>query len=287
MSNPQSKIGKIINFPFVRIAVAILFLIPIIAISNAVSYLTDSINEPLHSITSIIRFIVTFALFLISYHFYTKIVEKRKALEMSKDNAFLEWLIGFLISFVLVGSMVLVMSISGFYKIESTNGMLLLIKNFAFFGLGAFTQTLLFRLIIFKNIEEFLGTWIAVIISAAFFGFAHIINENATFITSLSLMISEIMLVGSFILTRRVWLVWGIHMGWNFLQAGVFGMPNSGITFNGYIKPLINGPTWLTGGAFGIEASVISFLMNVIVGIAILYLAVKYKQTIKTKWNRE
>ncbi|MBN1971484.1 MAG: hypothetical protein JW870_19120 [Candidatus Delongbacteria bacterium] len=284
---PESKLGKIINFPIIRIFVAIIvFLIPIIAASNGFSFLIDSVNEPLHSIILIIRFISTVGLIILSYHFYTKIVEKRKALEMNKDNAFMEWLIGFTISLFMVCSVVSVMLILGFYRIESTNGILILLKNFTYFGMGAFTQTLVFRLIIFKNVEEITGTWIAIIIGAAIFGFSHFFNENATVITSISLMISELLLLAAFMLTRRIWLVWGIHMGWNFFQAGVFGMPNSGITFKGFIKPIINGPVWLTGGTFGIEASIVSFFINLIIGVVILYLAIKYNNITKPKWVR-
>ena len=48
---------------------------------------------------------------------------------------------------------------------------------------------------------------------------------------------------------------WAVHFSWNYMQTGVFGMNNSGLAQGGFITPLLSGPDWLTGGAFGLEGS--------------------------------
>ena len=99
--------------------------------------------------------------------------------------------------------------------------------------------------------------------------------------------LSDILLIASFWLTRRIWFVWGIHFGWNFFQDGIFGMPNSGETqFPSWLTSTVDGPHWLTGGEFGIEASVVSVAVNVIVGAAILLLAVRLEQIVRPSWSR-
>ena len=87
-------------------------------------------------------------------------------------------------------------------------------------------------------------------------------------------------------LTRRIWLIWGMHFSWNFFQEGIFGMPNSGYQRDGLIKPIINGPEWITGGKFGIEASVISILILLIIGIIILKKAIEKNQLVLPAWKR-
>ena len=74
---------------------------------------------------------------------------------------------------------------------------------------------------------------------------------------------------------------WAVHFSWNFFQAGVFGMNNSGMDQDGLINPIISGPNWLTGGDFGIEASMLGLVVNLIVGGSILLYAFKSKQIIK------
>jgi hypothetical protein len=55
-----------------------------------------------------------------------------------------------------------------------------------------------------------------------------------------------------------LWLPMGLHFGWNFTEGGVFGTAVSGGQSHGLIESVLSGPTLLTGGAFGPEASVIA-----------------------------
>ena len=58
----------------------------------------------------------------------------------------------------------------------------------------------------------------------------------------------------AYMLTRRLWLCIGIHIAWNFTQAGIFSSVVSGnIDLPGVIKAKIIGPALLTGGEFGVE----------------------------------
>jgi membrane protease YdiL (CAAX protease family) len=154
--------------------------------------------------------------------------------------------------------------------------------------MGAFVQRLVFTLILFRLIEEFAGSWSAMVAVALIFGFAHIGNENATVWTSVALVISDgILMAAAYMLTRRIWLVWGLHAGWNYFQDGIFGMPNSGITsLESWLNPAISGPAWLTGGSFGIEASVLAVLLNLGVGLVILKKAIHNRMVVQPVWKR-
>jgi hypothetical protein len=58
--------------------------------------------------------------------------------------------------------------------------------------------------------------------------------------------------------SRSLWLPMGLHFGWNFTEGGVFGTAVSGGQSHGLIESVLSGPTLVTGGAFGPEASVIA-----------------------------
>jgi hypothetical protein len=96
----------------------------------------------------------------------------------------------------------------------------------------------------------------AIVLVGAAFGAVHLVHAEATGLSAVAIAVQDIILSGAFVLTRRVWLGWGIHWGWNFVQDGVLGMPNSSVDdLPSLINPEVIGPTWLTGGSFGIELS--------------------------------
>ena len=80
----------------------------------------------------------------------------------------------------------------------------------------------------------------------------------------------------------------GFHIAWNYTQSGVF----SGIVSGGYvepdlIKPVIDGPTLLTGGGFGVESSVIAFMLCTVTGAALLVLATRRGHIAPPFWKRK
>lgn len=286
---PKSALGRIIQFPLIRLLIVFLFFVPVALLHNAtVDHLIAKFSQPYFSYLLSIESIANFALFLLAYRLYTRYVERRKAYEMSGKNSLGEFGLGFFISLGLVGFMVLLMSSLGYYRIDSLNPWHVILTSFFRFGIGAFLQELAFRMVIFKLTEEFLGSWIAIFINAVLFSFIHMGNENATIWTTLALVIgSGIIDPAAYMYTRRVWFVWGIHLGWNYFQDGIFGMPNSGITkLPSWINPSIDGPGWITGGSFGIEASYIAIFMSLAVGILILKKAIDRGQLVLPMWRR-
>lgn len=56
-----------------------------------------------------------------------------------------------------------------------------------------------------------------------------------------------------------LWLPIGIHWAWNFAQGNIFGFAVSGEKAGeSLLQARIEGAGWLTGGAFGAEASVVA-----------------------------
>lgn len=224
-------------------------------------------------------------LFLL-YNFLISKVEKRPVYELSGSMVATELFTGMILGAVLIIVVVLILAMTGYYAVLDFNSGSALVKGLFVFGYGAFFEELLFRLIVFKLLEEYFGSWISVALSSVFFGVAHLFNENATAWSAIAIALEAgVLLSMAFIFTRRIWMALGIHFAWNFMQASVFGLPASGMPFESLISARVNGPEWITGGEFGIEASVLTILIGLILSWVLYKKAVKDDQIILPAWR--
>ena len=114
-------------------------------------------------------------------------------------------------------------------------------------------------------------------------------NRDATIIGVIGIMLQTGFTMGAaFMLTRRLWLPIGIHFAGNFTQAGIFGSAVSGNGAEaGILRSMFTGPDWLTGGAFGIEASIVTIALGLVVGIFLMGYAYKRGNIIRSTRRRE
>lgn len=143
-------------------------------------------------------------------------------------------------------------------------------------GVGAgVVEEVVFRGILLRLIDAWLGSWAALALTSLLFGLVHLMNPGATVLTALGLVIEAGALLGAaYLLTRRLWLAIGIHIAWNTVQAGIFSSAVSGTgRQSGLLIAEAQGPTWLNGGTMGIEGSLVSVLLGLGVGVAMLVLA--------------
>jgi membrane protease YdiL (CAAX protease family) len=153
---------------------------------------------------------------------------------------------------------------------------------------GVFEETL-FRGILFRFLEEGFGSWIALIITALLFGLSHLNNPNATVWSAIAIALEAGVSIGSaYMATRSLWFAMGLHTAWNFLQGTIFGVAVSGngAPIDSLFQPLIQGNPWLTGGEFGIEASVIGVVLGLGMGSAFLVHAVRQHRIMRGLWWR-
>lgn len=133
--------------------------------------------------------------------------------------------------------------------------------GFLLFLLVAFNEETIFRGYFFQQLAAGLGAWPTQILLAALFALAHWGNPGMTGATriwaSLNIGLAAILLGLCYLRTGSLALPIGVHLGWNFTQGNVLGFGVSGTTMApGLLKPVFLGrPEWLTGGAFGLEAS--------------------------------
>ena len=96
-----------------------------------------------------------------------------------------------------------------------------------------------------------------------------------------------VLLAAVFMLTRRLWMVIGVHTAWNFAEGGIFGASVSGGEAHGILASHFHGPDVLTGGAFGPEASIVAVLICFGTGAAFLWLASKRGHFVRPFWARK
>jgi membrane protease YdiL (CAAX protease family) len=124
---------------------------------------------------------------------------------------------------------------------------------------GALLEELMFRGYPFQRLVEVVGKWGAVLVLSAIFGAIHLGNPNAGGVLSWGFF-NTIVVGGLFayayLRTRTLWLPLGFHFGWNFFLGVVYGLPVSGIRdFSMVVRTTAKGSKLLTGGGYGIEAS--------------------------------
>lgn len=100
-------------------------------------------------------------------------------------------------------------------------------------------------------------------VSGRVFGMFHLTNPDATLWAGIAIAIGAGLFLGvSYALTRSLWVVIGYHMLWNIVQGPVLGVQISGTGKASSIWHTgLTGPEWLTGGSFGLEASVVTVIL--------------------------
>ena len=169
--------------------------------------------------------------------------------------------IGFLWCILMMAAVIGIFALCGWYKIVGGNFNIASIYRFlmAYFVV-AVGEEIVFRGIIFRLLDSQFNLWVALILSAFLFGAAHIINPNATVISTIGISLSSGVLFGLlFKYYRTLWVPIGIHWSWNFVQGTVTGCPVSGGASDySILESFTSGPELFTGGLFIIREGFIA-----------------------------
>ena len=100
-----------------------------------------------------------------------------------------------------------------------------------------------------------LPAWVAVVVTSL--GFA-VIHLDFTPLPLLNITLVAVFFAFVSLRQGSIWLASGIHMGWNYMQGNLAGIPVSGNTYQTslvFLQPSPGSIDWLTGGTFGVEGS--------------------------------
>ena len=209
---------------------------------------------------------------LLGYAILVRLVERRPLRELLPRTIPTCGLAGFLTGTGLFSAVVGVLWLAGSYHVTGTNPQVDWLPGVLVVGLGAgIGEEIIARGVLFRIVEEGLGTWWALAISALFFGAAHIFNPGATLWSSAAIAIEAgLLLAMIYHVTRSLWACIGLHAAWNIMQGTLYGIPVSGSKADGWLVSMRTGPDWLSGGVFGAEASVVALGLCLLCTLALV-----------------
>lgn len=275
---------RIAQYPPVRLAVLGTIMFFMMGYSNHFMGLVA--GQPLLQLAIVIGWAaVGFAI----YSWFVRLIERRPVTELSLPGMGKELGIGLAIGAGLYTASVLVLMIMGIYTIAGFNPVSFMLPALAMALSSGIFEELLFRGVLFRVVEEWLGSWISLFISSLVFGLLHLINPTATLTGALFIAVEAgILLAAAYMLTRRLWMSMGFHFAWNYTQSGIFsGVVSGGDSDPGLVKPIIDGPALLTGGQFGLEASIIAALFCTTTGVILTIMAVRRGHVVPPFWKRQ
>ncbi|VLU80878.1 CAAX amino terminal protease family protein [Streptococcus pneumoniae] len=252
---------------------------------NLASYL-QTLHQSLTDKTSDIHLIfelLSFGFIISTVFRWTRKVEKRpiRTLGFYKENFLSALFKGYglglsLFILALAGLVVL-----GQYQFDSihldTYSLAFTLFTIPFWILQGTAEELVTRAWLIPQLAKRTNLKVAIIISSSLFTLLHLGNSGITFLSAIDLFLFGVAMALYLLKTDTVWGVAGIHGAWNFAQGNLFGILVSGQPSGTSLMTFLpqGNQDWLSGGSFGIEGSIMTSLVLLLL---IVYLANKLKK---------
>jgi uncharacterized protein len=223
--------------------------------------------------------LTSFLLSVLLVVLFTRLVDRRSVSSLGFEyRGYLpDGIVGFLLPLVIIGTVSLVLYFTKslawtditFTSGDFLNGLFLMIVI-------AVGEEMVFRGYILNNLMQSLNRWLALAISAALFALMHSNNPGVNLMAMINLFAGGLLLGINYVFTRNLWFSILLHTGWNFLQGPVLGFPVSGVNLPGVLEHELKGDPVLTGGAFGLEASLLTGIL-LILSVLILFFVYRWR----------
>ena len=280
---PASTWDRVLQFPLTRGVIAVVMVLgPVLLIQWPIAKFHLE-----HTAWFLVAGVAMAAAIIVMYRTYVRWIERRPPTELGPPRIGTELVAGMVIGALLFTVTIGILRALGRYQVFGTNSASVLAYPLGGSIVSGVLEEVLFRGVLFRLVEERLGSGIALAVSAVLFGTAHLANPGASALGAASIVIEAgILLAGAYLLTRRLWLPIGMHVAWNFTESGVFGVEDSGHRAEGLLRGHLSGPLWLTGGSFGPEASIVAVGICLAAGIEFIFLATRRGHWIAPFWSR-
>lgn len=226
---------------------------------------------------------------VLAYLLLTGLIEHRRPRELAPRDIPTFGLVGLASGVVLFSVIVGILWLAGSYHVIDTNPEAHWAAQVLVVGIGAgIGEEIMLRGVLYRIVEEGLGTWWALAISALVFGSMHMGNPAATVWSSAAIAIEAGILFGLvYHVTRSLWACIGLHAAWNIMQGTVYGIPVSGTHADGFLVSTRSGPDWFTGGDFGAEASVVALACCCALSAVLLTIALRRGSIVASPGHRK
>jgi uncharacterized protein len=279
-----SLLKKIIDFPVTRIIASLIVCFAVFfGVQNFISKpIFRSLLPSKELADTFINYLSVFVV-LLSYHVLFRHYEKREIRELWMRYLPKEFTGGLMLGFSTLSLVILILYFLGYYTASGISNISFLLAPLSVLVIAALLEEVFFRLIIYRILENWLGTYRALVFSSIIFTVPHLSNDHITVLSILLLILFGFAHGIMYTYTKRLWLPLGFHLGWNFSQP-FYGSNLSGIKSMGFVlNAEFNGPRLLTGSEFGIEDSILSIGLLAIVAMIFLSYSVKEAKIVKGK----
>ena len=173
-----------------------------------------------------------------------------------------DFVFGFIIGGASIGSAAVILIAFGAtdFRFNENAGrsaiLLTLGVSFVIFVVGAAAEEAFFRGYIFQTFTRAKLSLFAVALTSLIFAAMHTGNPSANYLSSFNTLLAGVWFGAAYLKTRTLWLPFGIHLAWNWMQGAVLGISVSGIneiTTAPLLQATNTGSPVLTGGDYGIE----------------------------------
>lgn len=281
---PAGPLRRIVAFPLTLLVLGVLLVgLPGLLLANTVADTLKHAAPALLLPWAMLAVTITWLLHRGFKHW----IERAPDAELAFGHGWMrETIAGVLVGAALFSSCVALVALFGGLRITGLGSGASLLAVAAISLSAAVNEEVLFRAIGFRFAEQLGGSLFALGFTSLLFGILHLFNPGATLFAALAIASEAGILLGAaYMLTRRLWLAVGLHAGWNFTQGWIWSIPVSGQAGGeGFILTDRRGPDWLTGGAFGLEASVVTLVAATLAGLVMLFLAVRRGHWVPMGW---
>lgn len=199
----------------------------------------------------------------------------------NKSKSFVHFAIGTGLGTSLISILAIILHATGQISLEAPQGpSYWLFVGIILFLAVAWAEELWFRGYAVKVLQADYKRNTVIIVSSVLFALAHLGNPNASLIGIVNIVIAGFALVVLYEATNSLWLPIGFHFSWNYVQGFVFSFSVSGLSLEGLIPVTIHQNNIWTGGAFGLEGSILSTILLLLLTSAVYLRNQKKGQTI-------
>lgn len=270
MATKKSPLARLMAYPLVQIVLGMV--LTFAAVPLVMGTASHLVEKPYRILWPqlLAAVLVWFA-----YRFYVRRIEKRQPAELAMPGMARELGRGLLLGAGLVFLTFVVLAALGVYQFSGVNALsLMLLLPLAELVLVGMAEEMMFRGILFGVTARALGSKAAIVISSLVFALAHLPNAGFSLLAIIAIAAYGVLQAALYMQTRRLWVSIGTHVGWNYCVSQVFSSTVSGhAATDGLLRGELAGNAMLTGGAFGVEASLVTVLLIGAVAAYVLRLA--------------
>lgn len=207
---------------------------------------------------------------------FCKWIQKRKmnTLGFHKKGWVKEYLIGWLVGFVLFSAAVLICVMTGSLTFVGISPNFA-VGTFLLFTLGFIVQGMseevLCRGYFMVSVGRRYSMWVAVIVNSVAFAILHLSNSGISVLAVVNLALFGVFASVYFVKRNDIWGICAVHSVWNLVQGNVYDIRVSGMKLSCslFSSEITEGKELINGGAFGLEGG-LAVTIVLVVGTLIL-----------------